>query len=209
MNASPAKPRIVFATNNANKVGEVRAILEPEGFDVVGLDAFSLAISEPAEDADTFAGNARIKATIYAATLGETCLADDSGLCVDALDGRPGVHSARYAGLGDDREHRDAANNEKLLREMAGVPDEQRSARFECAMCLATPDGRILAETRGTFEGGIGHAPHGNGGFGYDPLLVLEDGRSAAELTPTEKNRRSHRGVAVRAMAETLRAGVR
>lgn len=207
MTAGPSPRRIVFATNNPKKVGEVRAILADEGFEVVGLDAFDVSIPEPEEDADTFAGNARIKAIVYAARLGEICLADDSGLCVDALDGRPGVHSARYAGRGDDRAHRDEANNEKLLRELAEVPEADRTARFECAMCLATPDGRIVAETRGTFEGRIADHPSGDGGFGYDPLLVLDDGRTAAQLSPSEKNRRSHRGAAARAMAESLRSG--
>lgn len=196
--------RIVLATGNAKKLGEVRSILEPDGFEVIGLDAFA-AIEEPVEDADTFAGNARIKATEYAKALGVACIADDSGLCVDALDGRPGVHSARYAGVDGDRPTRDGANNEKLLHELAGVPEDERTARFVCALCLAAPDGTVLAETEGTFEGVITDDPRGEHGFGYDPLLFLpEDGCTSAELDPAEKNRRSHRGAAVRSMVPRI-----
>ncbi|MFG0275358.1 MAG: RdgB/HAM1 family non-canonical purine NTP pyrophosphatase [Phycisphaerales bacterium] len=199
---------LVVATGNPHKVAEIRAVLAP-----LGVRALSLAevttpdgkpgsdLPEPVEDADTFAGNAQIKAVAYAAALGRPCLADDSGLEVDALNGAPGVHSARYAGEGDSRAERDSANNAKLLREMASVPDDRRDARFLCCMCLAAPDGAILAESRGTFGGVIGRAPKGEHGFGYDPLLILEDGRTSAELPPDEKNARSHRGEALRAIA--------
>jgi XTP/dITP diphosphohydrolase len=132
-------------------------------------------------------------------------LADDSGLEVDALGGRPGVHSARYAGVGATREERDAANNAKLLRELAGVPMPRRTARFVCAICVATPDGRVLAMSRGTFDGVIIEAARGTHGFGYDPLLhVPEAGCTSAELDPAEKNRRSHRGQAVRSLLGQL-----
>ena len=200
-----AGPAIVLATGNPKKLGEVRAILEPEGFRVLGLDAFH-AIPEPEENADTFAGNARLKARAYAAALGVACLADDSGLCVDALGGAPGVRSARYAEIGGDRETRDAANNAKLLQELRGVPPERRTARFVCAMCLAAPDGTVLAESEGTFECVIIDEPRGAGGFCYDPLLLLPaEGLTSAELDPVEKNRRSHRGAACRAIAPRLR----
>lgn len=203
---APVRPIIVLATGNPKKLGEVRAILEPEGFDVLGLDAFD-PVPEPEEDAETFAGNARLKARAYAAALGVACLADDSGLCVDALDGAPGVRSARYAGVDGDRETRDGANNAKLLQELRGVPPERRTARFVCAMCLAAPDGTVLAESEGTFEGVIIDEPRGDGGFGYDPLLLLPaEGLTSAELDPAEKNRRSHRGAACRAIAPRLRA---
>jgi XTP/dITP diphosphohydrolase len=210
--ADDGRPAIVLATGNPKKLGEVRAILEPEGFRVRGLDEFP-PVPEPVEDADTFAGNARLKAIAYAAALGIACLADDSGLCVDALDGRPGVHSARYAGLGHDRETRDGANNAKLLGELADVPTAERTARFVCAMCLAAPDGRVLAEAEGHFAGVITDDPRGEHGFGYDPLLYLPaDDCTSAELDPAEKNRRSHRGAACRAMLpqvrELLAAGV-
>ena len=198
-------PAIVLATGNPKKLGEVRAILEPEGFRVRGLDEFP-AVPEPVEDAETFAGNAALKAVAYAAALGLPCLADDSGLCVDALDGAPGVHSARYAGLGHDRSTRDAANNRKLLDALAGVSPERRTARFVCAMCLAAPEGTILAQSEGRFEGVITDDPRGTHGFGYDPLLLLpDDGCTSAELDPAEKNRRSHRGAACRAILPQVR----
>ncbi|MHC5113146.1 MAG: RdgB/HAM1 family non-canonical purine NTP pyrophosphatase [Planctomycetota bacterium] len=196
---------LLLATTNPHKLDEVRAILEPLGLRVMGLDALPAPPEEPVEDGETFADNARIKATYYARASGTRCLADDSGLVVDALDGAPGVHSARYAGIGATRDERDRANNEKLLAALAGVPDEERTARFVCAMCLADPDGTVLAETEGTFEGRITDDPRGRHGFGYDPLLYVPDaGCTSAELEPRDKNRRSHRGEAARAMAERL-----
>lgn len=198
---------IVFASSNPHKVDEVRAILASSAIEIVGLER---AIPEPVEDADTFEGNAAIKALYYARATGMVCLADDSGLEVDALGGRPGVLSARYAGVGSNRAERDAANNAKLLRELEGVPEAKRTARFVCAMALAEPPskhhpgGQILATTRGTFEGRIGLEQRGTNGFGYDPLLVIADGRTSADLSADEKNARSHRGAAARAMAAHL-----
>jgi XTP/dITP diphosphohydrolase len=121
------------------------------------------------------------------------------------LDGAPGVHSARYAGSGADRAGRDQANNAKLLQEIASIPPEKRSARFVCAMCLAAPDGTILLESEGVFEGVITTRPAGANGFGYDPLLYLpEEGCTSAQLPPEAKNARSHRGAAARAIAAQL-----
>ncbi|MFO0872626.1 MAG: RdgB/HAM1 family non-canonical purine NTP pyrophosphatase [Phycisphaerales bacterium] len=198
--------RLLFASGNPHKLDEVRAILVPLGIHVDGLDGAGAAIAEPEEDGATFAENARIKAIAYARATGRACLADDSGLEVDALGGAPGVRSARYAGIGATRAARDAANNEKLLRELAGVDPSRRTARFVCAMCLASPAGRTLHETRGTFEGVVADAPRGANGFGYDPLLWLSDrGCTSAELSTGEKNARSHRGAAARAMAEWIR----
>lgn len=203
---------ILLATTNPHKLGEVRAVLEPHAIRVLSLNdvlgpAGEAALEEPVEDAPTFEGNARIKATHYATHTGRVTLADDSGLEVDALDGAPGVLSARYAGVGADRAARDAANNAKLLDALADVPDDRRTARFVCAMCLAAPDGRILATSRGTFEGRIAHGAQGNNGFGYDPLLIVAGdptGRTSAELSPDEKNARSHRGAAARAIAPRI-----
>ena len=179
---------ILFATSNPHKVEEVVAILAPEGIKVRSLADVSDLPPEPVEDADTFAGNARIKARAYAKATGERCLADDSGLEVDALNGEPGVHSARYAGAQGDRAARDAANNAKLLEAIARVPDADRAARFVCAMCLADPDGTIVAETRGTFEGLITTDYRGTNGFGYDPLLFIPDQQcTSAELSPDMK----------------------
>ncbi len=171
---------------------------------------FASELPEPVEDAETFEGNAAIKALYYAAATGMVCLADDSGLVVDALGGAPGVYSARYAGVGDTRAERDAANNAKLLKELEGVVEAERTARFVCAMGLAMPpsaefpEGRVVEVTRGTFEGRIGFVAKGSNGFGYDPLLVVEDGRTSAELSEDEKNARSHRGEAARKMAAKL-----
>lgn len=202
-----AERRILLATSNTHKLDEVRAVLAPLGFTVIGLDDLPGEFQEPVEDADTFAGNSRIKAVEYAAMTGVRCLADDSGLVVDALDGAPGVHSARYAGIGTTRGDRDEANNAKLLAAIASVPPEQRAARFVCAMCLADPDGTVYAETEGVFEGVITTRPAGANGFGYDPLLYLPDmGCTSAQLTPDAKNARSHRGAATRAMADCIKA---
>ena len=203
--------RILFASSNPHKLTELRAIFDGTDIELVGLDAVTdtAVPPEPVEDGDTFEANARLKARYYAERLNQTCLAEDSGLEVDALGGAPGVYSARYAhASGDaDRVTRDAANNEKLLLELTGVPDEARAARFVCAMCLARPDGSIVAEHRGTYEGRIAHAPAGTNGFGYDPLLYLPDvGCSSAELSPEDKNARGHRGAAARALLHSLRS---
>jgi XTP/dITP diphosphohydrolase len=200
--------KLIVATTNPNKVREIEQVLAPLGYDVVGLGKLAHSIPEPAEDADTFEGNARIKALAYARALGASCLAEDSGLEVDALGGAPGVHSARYAGEGSTREQKDRANNHKLLRALHGVPVERRGARFVCAMCLVDASGEVLFETRGTYEGVIAEAPRGDAGFGYDPLLWLPDvGKTSAELSPEEKNARSHRGKATRALAAWLARG--
>jgi XTP/dITP diphosphohydrolase len=203
----PPPPRsLLVATTNPGKVREITQILAPLGVEVRGLDSLPEIPPEPDEDQDTFAGNARLKAVYYAQAAGVPCLAEDSGLEVDALGGAPGVRSARFAGVGGSREERDAANNQMLLRLLADVPEEKRTARFVCAMCLAEPAGAVLVETRGTYEGVITSAPRGTNGFGYDPLLLVPDvGRTSAELSPEEKNARSHRGKAARALAEWLR----
>lgn len=194
--------QLLFATSNPHKIEEVEAILAPVGFEVIGLDSLGNPPPEPVEDGATFADNARIKATYYAKAAGRLCLADDSGLEVDALDGGPGVLSARYAGVGETRAEQTAANNARLLKELENVPDEKRAGRFVCTMCLADSDGNVLAETRGTFPGVIARSPRGTSGFGYDPLVYLPDvGRTVAELTAEEKNTRSHRGEAARKMA--------
>lgn len=197
--------RVLFATSNPHKVEEVRAILAPLGVEVFGLEALDVEVPEPEETGATFEENAAIKARAYAAAAGCLALADDSGLEVDALGGAPGVHSARFAGVGSTRAERDAANNRLLLERLTGVPDARRTARFICVLTLARPDGTILATARGTMEGVIGHAPRGRNGFGYDPLLVLPDlGCTSAELEPEAKNARSHRGAATKALAAKL-----
>ncbi|UJX42562.1 XTP/dITP diphosphatase [Desulfovibrio sp. JY] len=189
----PAAPtQVVLATRNKGKIKELNALLAPLGVRVIGLDAFP-DIGEIPETGETFLDNARIKADAVCRATGLVSLADDSGLCVDALSGAPGVHSARFSG-----EHaNDAANNAKLLAAMAHVPERDRTCRFVSVVVAACPDGRELT-AEGTWEGRVLAAPAGNGGFGYDPLFFDPTlGKAAAELTPEEKNARSHRGKAL------------
>ncbi len=196
---------LLFATTNPHKARELAEILGPFGIEVRSLADVGGRVPEPVEDADTFEGNARIKATHYARALGMACLADDSGLEVDALGGAPGVRSARYAGRGATREERDRANNAKLVAELRRLGDVDRSARFVCALCLAGADGTVRFETRGTYDGVIVDAPRGANGFGYDPHFFVPDaGKTDAELSSEERNARSHRGAATRALAAWL-----
>jgi len=188
---------LLFATRNAGKVWELRELVGG-ALEVESLQEHPEA-PEVEEDAETFEGNARKKALAAAVATGLPALADDSGLCVDALDGRPGVRSARYV-EGTDRDRYLA-----LLEEMRDVPDGRRGAAFECALCLAWPDGRTVVE-QGRCEGRIGRAPKGEGGFGYDPVFVLPDGRAMAELGPGEKSAISHRGAAFARMKPHLAA---
>lgn len=195
----------VLATGNPHKVREVSEILSPHGITLLSLQDVGGSLAEPEEDGATFADNARLKARYYALHTGRPCVAEDSGLEVDALGGAPGVFSARYAGVDGTRAERDAQNNAKLLRELAEVPWERRTARFVCAVCVANPDGTVVAETYGTYAGHIGFEPKGENGFGYDPLLYLQDvSKTSAELTPKEKHERSHRGAAFRALVQRL-----
>jgi XTP/dITP diphosphohydrolase len=166
-------------------------------------------IPEPEEPGLTFAVNARLKAAYYARAVGQWCLADDSGLEVDALGSAPGVRSARYAAddcpPGAARATLDAANNAKLLRALRDVPTDRRTARFVCHVVLADPEG-VLMEACDTVEGRIGYEPRGTGGFGYDPLFCLPDlGCTTAELDADRKNLLSHRGKALRRIAQMLR----
>ena len=196
---------ILFATGNPHKLEEVAAVLGPLGVRITGLDAVAQTFEEPVEDGHTFLANAVIKARYYAQHTRRPCLADDSGLVVDALGGEPGVRSARYAELAGPRRVVDPANNAKLLEKLRGVPDEQRTARFVCVMVLADSH-RTWAVTRGTIEGRIAHEPRGANGFGYDPLFILPGrGVTTAELPPEQKNAISHRGQAARMLADLLR----
>jgi XTP/dITP diphosphohydrolase len=197
---------LVFASTNPHKLRELREILGPLGVTLRGLDELAPAVPEPEESAATLVGNARIKAVAYARALGRTCLADDSGLEVDALDGDPGVHSARYAGTGTTRDERDRANREKLLAELAKRGAKDRGAHLVCVLCLADAAGRILIETRGTLDALVAEEPRGENGFGYDSVLFLPDvNRTVAELSAQDLNARSHRGSAARALHAWLR----
>ncbi|WP_029897260.1 XTP/dITP diphosphatase [Desulfohalovibrio reitneri] len=190
--------RIVLATRNKGKISELRDLLSGSRIEVLSLDDFPGA-PEVAEDGETFEENALKKAREMSAYTGLAAVADDSGLEVDALGGAPGVHSARYAGEQGD----DEANNAKLLRELSGVPEQERAARFVCVMAAAAPNG-AEALARGEWEGRIAFQPQGEGGFGYDPLFIdPELGKASAELAPGEKNARSHRGRALNLLLET------
>ncbi len=193
--------RIVLATGNAGKVREMGEILAPFGFEVVAQSA--LEVPEAEETGRTFVENAILKARNAAAHTGLPAIADDSGLEVDALGGAPGIHSARYAGPGAG----DADNVAKLLRTLEGVEEARRTARFQCLMVyMRHADDPTPLIFQGTWEGRILTAPRGDGGFGYDPVFLIEAlGRTAAELDPATKNRLSHRGQALRALAEALR----
>lgn len=188
-------PIVLLATQNANKLRELREITVESPLDCRGLDEFP-HLPTAVEDGQSFAENARHKALHYATATGLYTLADDSGLEVDPLDGAPGVQSARYAGV----PHDDAANNRKLLAALAGVPLERRTARFRCAMAFARP-GEVLRESSGTVAGLIVDEPRGWNGFGYDPLfLIAALGKTVAELPADQKHALSHRGQALRAM---------
>ena len=196
---------IVIASNNAHKAEEIATALAFPGWEFRTLRQLGLD-SDPAEDADTFEGNARIKAQAARAASGLAVLADDSGLAVDALDGAPGVHSARYAGEPCD----DAANNAKLLAELADVPDEKRTGRFVCTLVFIDEDG-TESVARGTIEGSIGREPRGSEGFGYDPLFLPDEyggTRALAEVSQAEKNGISHRGNALRVLKKALSQSV-
>jgi len=194
--------KIVLASRNKGKIRELRELLaesgnEVRGIELRGIEVLSLAdfpeLPEIVEDGATFRENAVKKATIVAAATGFVTLADDSGLEVDALDGQPGVLSARYAGSHGD----DSANNALLLDRLQGVAEKHRTARFRCAIAIAAPNGQT--ETCDGFcEGMIGFAPKGAGGFGYDPLFFIpEQGMTMAELPEGTKNRLSHRAKAM------------
>ena len=186
---------LLIATTNPGKLREVRSILAGLSVRLTGLKDYP-HLPEAVEDADTFEGNARRKALHYAKLTGCWTLADDSGLEVDVLGGAPGVHSARYAG----EIRNDAANNAKLIRELAGVEPGERKARFRCTMALANPTG-ILATASGVLEGLIVDEARGCNGFGYDPhFFVPQYGMTTAEMPAEQKNRISHRSRALAAI---------
>lgn len=197
--------RLVIATNNPGKLREFRELLDGCGFELVTPHDLGVPF-DPEETGSTFAENATLKAVAAMRATGCTALADDSGLEVDALDGRPGVHSARYAGAGRmDTALSDEDRVRILLDEMRGVPEGRRAARFRCVIAIATPDGEVRT-VDGVFEGRIGDTPRGEHGFGYDPVFVVPElGMTSAELPPAEKNAMSHRGQAALKAREILR----
>jgi XTP/dITP diphosphohydrolase len=215
---------IFFGTTNAGKLRELRRLVAGLRIRVVSPDDLGRPLPEVVEDGHTFQENAAKKASGHARFAGLHALADDSGLCVDALGGAPGIHSARWSDTelpaspaGAPRAARDEANNDKLLAALAGVPDAQRGARYVAALALARPDGTILAQVEGTCRGRVGYERRGSGGFGYDPLITPETelaraqqeggrhrARTMAELDPAEKDAISHRGAAFRALRPVL-----
>jgi XTP/dITP diphosphohydrolase len=194
-----SRARAVVATRNPGKVAELRRILEPYDVDLVDLDAFPDA-PDVAETGDSFAANALLKAHAVAEATGLVAIADDSGLAVDALNGMPGIFSARWSGRHGD----DAANLRLVLAQLTDVPDERRGAAFICAAAAASPDGRELV-VEGRMSGSLIRTPRGSNGFGYDPVFVpVDDERTTAEMSAAAKDAISHRGQAFRALAPRL-----
>lgn len=226
--ARPGPRSIVVATTNPHKVAEIQAIFALRGLAGVGLltlaEVRGFPFKEPDEIGSNFEENATVKALAYSAATGLACLADDSGIEIDSLEGRPGVISSHYFSDGRtdgaaatmSREERDVANNQRVMRELEGVAPERRGARFVCTMVLAAAGRdrdvpRLRCTARGTFEGRIGlgsEVPRGSNGFGYDPLFLAapDFARTSAELSPEEKNARSHRAHAAMQIASWLGA---
>lgn len=201
MNGEVAEPRqIVFASRNAHKLAELRRILAPV-LDELGLELIGDTGAGPVENGLTFEANALIKARDAADRTGLPAIADDSGLCVDAMGGSPGILSARWSGPGRD----DADNVDLLLWQLADIPDEARAAKFVCAAALVVPNAEEIT-VRGEWPGSVLRERHGTGGFGYDPIFLPEgETRAAAELSAEEKNAVSHRHRAFVALAAQLR----
>ena len=185
--------KYIIATHNAHKLAELSRILQPLGIEAVTDKDLGISLPEVEETGTTFAENAYLKAASACAVTGLPAIADDSGLTVDALDGAPGIYSARYAGPdGTDKEC-----NDKLLQALKDVPFERRTAQFVCAVCCVFPDGSEKITAEGTVHGIIGYEERGTNGFGYDPLFLVGE-KTTAELTPAEKDAISHRGEALR-----------
>src|SRR5256714_2821662 len=193
---------LLIATRNRGKLQEIKDLLEDLPFNIVDLSQYP-SIETVEESGDTFADNASLKASGYARQAAVLTLADDSGLIVDALDGAPGVHSARYAGEGAS----DGERTEKLLRALAEVPPSQRGARFVSVIAIAQNEGKIVNMSFGECKGAISREPRGYGGFGYDPIFIPEGFTlTFAQLEAAEKNRISHRARALSKVAGFLRA---
>ncbi len=188
----------IIATHNLKKRDELQRILSPLGISVFTADEKGINLTDAEETGETFEENAYIKAESGCRESGMPCIADDSGLEVDYLNGAPGVYSARFSGVHGD----DDANNAKLLKLLEGVPDEERTARFRCAVCCVFPDGKKIT-AQGSCEGKIGYEKIGDGGFGYDPLFMVGE-RSFAQFSKEEKDKVSHRGNALRELVKIL-----
>lgn len=190
--------QFLLATHNRKKQAEMQRILSPLGIEVLTADMAGIDLTDVDETGETFRENAFLKAHTGCIESGLPCIADDSGLCVDALGGAPGVYSARYSGVHGD----DDANIAKLLDALKDVPEAKRTAYFACAVCVCFPDGRKL-ELEGRCNGKIGYKKKGSDGFGYDPVFLVGD-RSFAQFTAAEKDAVSHRGNALRKLCKAL-----
>ena len=193
----------IIASNNQGKVKELDRILNPLGVTAVTAKSKGITLDDVEETGTTFAENAEIKARAAFERTGMPSIADDSGLCVDALGGEPGVYSARYAGEGAT----DAQRIEKLLKNMENVPDDKRTAHFTCSICCIIDENTVI-KAEGKCFGVIAHAPQGSGGFGYDPVFLTDGKTSFGELSAEEKDKLSHRGKALRELAEALQAAL-
>ena len=188
----------ILATNNMKKLAEMQRILSPLGINVVTAKMLGITLEEVEEDGDTFEANAKIKALNACRATNMPAIADDSGICVDYLDGAPGIFPARFSG-----EHgNDEKNNDLLLEKLSGVPMEKRKAHYACAICCVFPDGKEIT-VRGECHGYIGFERDGNEGFGYDPLFLI-NGKSFGKYTAEEKDKISHRGNALRLLTQEL-----
>ena len=195
--------KILIATTNPGKISEFRDMLGGEKFQWDDLSQHK-DLTPVEETGQNFLANACLKATAYAKKFNTHTLADDSGLEVDALNGSPGVHSARWAEMNNAGKG-DADNNDLLIHQLDNVPDEKRTGRFVCVLALAAPDGKILLTARDTVEGRILREERGENGFGYDPLFLIDElGKTTAELEPNEKHQISHRGKALRQLRELM-----
>lgn len=191
--------KLIFATGNEHKMKEIRMILGDLDYEILSMKEAGIDV-DIVEDGKTFEENATIKATAISKIANCIVLADDSGLEVDYMDKKPGIMSARW--MGEDTSYR--IKNQKIIDNLEGVPEEQRTARFVCAIAAAFPDGRVITK-RGMIEGLIGYEEQGENGFGYDPIFVVpEYGKTTAQLSPEEKNKISHRGRALQMIKEVL-----
>lgn len=192
----------ILATNNMKKLAEMQRILSPLGINVVTAKMLGKQLEDVEEDGKTFEDNAKLKARAACKEMNMPAIADDSGLCVDYLDGAPGIFSARFAG-----EHgNDEKNNDLLLEKLDGVPLEKRTAHYVCAICCTFPDGREIV-VRGECNGVIGFERDGHEGFGYDPLFLV-DGKAFGRYTAEEKDKISHRGNALRLLTKELEKNI-
>lgn len=200
----------ILATNNMKKLAEMQRILSPLGINVVTAKMLGITLPEVVEDGDTFEDNAKIKAKSACEITGLPAIADDSGLCVDYLDGYPGIYSARFANIeihgsecvDNEKNADDEDNNNLLLKKLEGVEEDKRTAYYVCAICCIFPDGREIT-VRGECHGYIGYERDGNEGFGYDPLFII-NGKSFGKYEGEEKDKISHRGNALRKLAKEL-----